>query len=217
MTPPNADGPPAPWARSRRLALREFDANDQTALVRMHRDPRLRAQLVDDYPLDDPRVAQLFLMRIAQVYRMHEGLGIWHAGLRGPHAPFVGWFNLMPMADRTGEVEIGSRLLPAFWGGGLPLEGGELLLDHAFDTLGLTTVWGTCHPGNRGARLVLAALGFEAHGLLPYGHHEASHFRIDLNAWRVARNTPRRTRLRHAVHGPSHGRCAAGITEEECA
>ena len=42
----------------------------------------------------------------------------------------------MPMAERPGEVEIGSRLLPLAWGGGLALEGGELLLDHAFERLG---------------------------------------------------------------------------------
>ncbi len=187
------------WARTRRLALREFGEHDHAALLAMHRDPRLRTHLVDDYPLHVGAVVRLFLQRLAQIYRRHEGLGIWHATALEPSPAFAGWFNLMPMAERPGEVEIGSRLLPAMWGGGLALEGGEMLLDHAFDDLGLARVWGVCHPGNRSALAVLAALGFEAVGRMPYDGCDASHHRIDMNAWRAVRNIPRGTRLRRAL------------------
>ena len=188
-----------PWAQSRRLALREFGPQDHAALMQMHCEPRLCQYLVDDYPLHDSRVAHIFLERMARLYRRHEGLGIWHASLRQTPPPFVGWFNLMPMAERPGEVEIGSRLLPQFWGGGLALEGGELLLDHACDRLGLGRVWGTCHPANRAAQAVLATLGFESLGVMPYDGAQASHFRIEMNAWRALRNTPRGMRLRRAL------------------
>lgn len=192
-----------PWARSRRIALREFGPGDRDAVLQMHRDARLRALLVDDYPLDDPRVAQLFLDRLAAIYRRHEGLGIWHASLIGPQPAFAGWFNLMPMAERPGQVEIGSRLLPQVWGSGLAIEGGEMLLAHAFDDLGLASVWGTCHPDNRSAVVVLHALGFEPLGVMPYDGSRASHFRIDLNAWRASRNTPGGTRIRRALRARS--------------
>jgi RimJ/RimL family protein N-acetyltransferase len=199
------------WARTRRLALREFAANDLDALLQMHRDPRLRAHLVDDYPLHDPAVAQLFLERMAQIYRHHEGLGIWYASQLEPQARFAGWFNLMPMAERPGEVEIGSRLVPQAWGSGLALEGGELLLDHAADRLGLARVWGICHPGNRSAQAVLATMGFTPVGLMPYDGGMACHYRIELNAWRELRNTPRGTRLRRALR--THTRSAAMAIE----
>src|SRR5260221_2343765 len=91
-----------PWTRSRRIALREFCVGDQAAILAMHRDARLRALLVDDYPLDDPGVAQVFLDRMATIYRRHEGLGIWHASLIGSPPVFAGWFNLMPMAEQPG-------------------------------------------------------------------------------------------------------------------
>ena len=188
-----------PWARSRRIALREFGPADHGAILAMHRDAQLRALLVDDYPLDDPRVAQLFLERMAAIYRRHEGLGIWHASLAGPQPLFAGWFNLMPMAEQPGEVEIGSRLLPQVWGRGLGLEGGEMLLAHAFDDLALERVWGTCHPDNRSAAVVLLALGFEPLGERPYDGRRALYFRIGLNAWRAARNTPAASRLRRAL------------------
>jgi RimJ/RimL family protein N-acetyltransferase len=187
------------WARTRRLVLREFAGGDRGALVAMHREPRLREHLVDDYPLHEPAVARLFLERMAGLYRRHEGLGIWHATALDPEPAFAGWFSLMPMAERPGEVEIGSRLLPLAWGHGLALEGGELLLAHAFTDLGLTHVWGLCHPANRSAHGVLGALGFAPAGVMPYDGQPASHYRIDLNGWRVACNTPRGVRMRRAL------------------
>lgn len=189
----------ASWAQSRRLALREFVAGDAGAIVAMHRDPRLRAQLVDDYPLDREEIARLFLKRLAPIYRRDEGLGIWHASVIDAAPRFAGWFSLMAMSERPGEVEIGARLRPEVWGGGLALEGGELLLDHAADTLQLDRLWGVCHPDNRSARAVLAALGFEPAGTHRYDRGTGLYHRIDLNAWRVLRNTPRGTRLRRAL------------------
>ena len=191
--------PPHPWTRSRRLALREFVPGDRDALVAMHREARLRAQLVDDFPLHEPAVARLFLDRIAPLYRRHEGLGIWHASRLDPQPAFAGWFSLMPMPGRERAVEIGSRLLPSAWGHGVALEGGELLLGHAFERLALPQVWGVCHPENRPAQAVLGALGFEPLGVRPYEGQAASHWRIDLNGWRTACNTPRGTRLRRAL------------------
>ena len=204
--------PVAAWARSRRLAFGEFGPDDAPALVEMHRDPRLRAQLVDDAPLDRPAVARAFVERIGAWYRRHEGLGIWRATLREPGSAFVGWFSLMPVTGRPEEVEIGSRLLPARWGGGLAVEGGELLLDHAFDDLALPRVWGICHPANRAAQAVLGALGFDAVGVRPYDGAAASHHRIELNAWRALRNLPRATRLRQVLRRPQP---ASGGAEPE--
>jgi len=201
--PIDRGAPMTAWARSRRLALREFGPEDHEALVRMHREPRLRAHLVDDYPLHDGEVVRVFLARIAQVYRRHEGLGIWHASVLGPQPEFAGWFNLMPMAERPGEVEIGSRLLPQFWGGGLAVEGGELLLDHAFDRLGLGRVWGVCHPANRAAQAVLGVLGFEPLGVMAYDGGPACHYRVAASDWPALRAQPRGARLRRALRRPA--------------
>ena len=168
----------------------------------MHRDPRLRAHLIDDYPLHDAEVVRVFLARLAQIYRCHEGLGIWHAGLLSATAAvFAGWFNLMPMAERSGEVEIGSRLLPLAWGSGLALDGCDVLLDHAFGDLGLGQVWGICHPDNRSARAVLAVQGFEELGLMRYNGGLACHYRIDAHRWASCRRETRGTRLRRAIGG----------------
>ena len=208
IEPADARRAPLTWAVSKRLILREFDPADAPDIAAMHRDPRLRALLIDDFPLQLPKVSAAFVERMGLRYREHEGLGIWHASLPEPQPRFVGWFSLMPMAGRPGEVEIGGRLLPSAWGTGLAQEGGEMMLDHATDELDLRTVWGVCHPSNRSAAAVLAAMGFEALGLLPYEGIMASHFRIDLNVWRSLRNTPRMTRLRGALRALAAGRGA---------
>lgn len=171
------------WGRTRRLALREFAAADEGALLAMHRDPRVREHLVDDYPLHEPAVVRLFLERITGLYRRHEGMGVWHATLLQPTPVFAGWFNLMPMAERPGEVEIGARLLPLAWGCGLVLDGCELLLGHAFEDLRLSRVWGICHPRNHSARIVLTLQGFADLGELPYDGTTARHYRINASAW----------------------------------
>jgi RimJ/RimL family protein N-acetyltransferase len=203
--PPTLATRPLAWSRSRRIALREFQAGDVDDLSALHRDPRVRALLIDDVPLQLRRVTALFVERMTTYYRDYEGLGIWHASVLRPDPIFAGWFSLMPMADRPGEVEIGSRLLPSAWGAGFAQEGGEMMLDHAAEDLRLSSVWGVCHPGNRSALAVLAAMGFEALGMMPYEGRLASHHRLDLNAWRRLRNTPRMTRLRRALRSlPLH-------------
>lgn len=193
-TPHLPEHAPAPWLCGPRVQLREFCADDLPALMRMHADPRLRAHLLDDQPLDQAMTAWQFLVGISRVYRAHEGLGIWHAS-SGDR--FIGWFNLMPLPARgAGAVELGSRLLPDAWGGALALEGGELLLAHAFGTLGLPTVWATCDPRNRSARGCLAALGFCEDGVHEYDGHDALYACIDADHWRAWMAQPRRERVR---------------------
>lgn len=190
--PPCPDTPPA-WLQRGGLALREFTPADADAVACLHDRPEVRALLVDDYPLHQPAVAELFCRRLAGFYRQHPGLGIWHAGVKGR---FVGWFSLMPMVERRGAIELGSRLLPEAWGSGAAMDGGEALLDHAFGTLRAAEVWGACAVANRGARLCLAALGFSADGLGRYDQGLALHHRLSAGDWLACRSRARRERLR---------------------
>ncbi len=205
--PPLAIDPAPPhWRCSPRIALREFCLADRHALVAMHADPRVRRQLLDDVALDDIGMVWRFLAGIQRIYREHQGLGIWHASIAAdePAADtarrFIGWFNLMPLPGRSdGAIELGSRLLPSAWTGGLAQEGCELLLDHGFDTLQLPRIWATCHPDNRPARTCLAALGFDEHGLGDYEGHRGLYASIDSAHWQDWRARPRRERLRQAL------------------
>lgn len=211
-----------------RLRMRRFHSGDHARLMAMHREPRLRSLLVDDYDLDQPERCWQFLAGLAELQQRHPGLGIWHTERWLPPDPatlaeaqaavdagdidpaalhwlqqgqwdFCGWFNLMPMPEDPQRVEIGCRLLPSAWGTGLVLDGGEALLDLAFDRLQLDTVWAVCHPQHRSVQVVLGTLGFAPLGLGPYCGHPASLHRLEAAQWPGVRQQPRRARQRGAV------------------
>ncbi len=214
--------PPAPWLATERLQLREFTPDDRALVVRMHEDQRMRELLIDDLPLYRHEVCSEFLQRLQRVYRRHEGLGIWHAQQRQPALgdnpqlqallspealrrlaqprwQFAGWFNLMPMPACESEIELGSRLLPAAWGTGLAMEGGEALLRHAFETLQRPRVWAVCHPRHESVRYCVLALGFADEGVRPYEGEDARHYVVEREAWRQHMQAPRRERVRQAL------------------
>jgi RimJ/RimL family protein N-acetyltransferase len=224
---------PGPEAVPPRLSLREFEHRDRDAIVSMHADIRVRELLVDDFPLDDPRVAHAFIERMQAYYRANPGLGIWCAerwvaalsdeDLANPEVRaslseealamfstpvpcFVGWFNLMRVTDLPQEVEIGCRLIPEVWGSGLVHDGGERLLDKAFLELGLPRVWGICHPQHRSVRHVLRTLGFRHDGDRPCSGVQASWFVIDQDLWMRARAMSRRQRMRAGLERNARSR-----------
>lgn len=218
----------SPWVcHTTRLRLRHFQGSDHARLMAMHREPRLRALLVDDYALDQPAHAWQFLQGLQALRQRHPGLGIWHTERLLPADPallaeaeaavhegeldpaalqrlqagqwaFCGWFNLMPMPEHPQRVEIGCRLLPSAWGTGLVLDGGEALLAQAFGPLQRKEVWAVCHPEHRSVHAVLATLGFEALGTSPYCGGLASHHRLCAADWAQVQAIPRRRRQRAA-------------------
>ncbi|WP_456412307.1 GNAT family N-acetyltransferase [Thiolapillus sp.] len=216
---------PEPWLHSRRLRLREFVWNDSYNLVQMHREPRVRELLVDDEPLDRIETALAFIRFVQNVYEKHPGLGIWVAeqmraalsdkDLQRPDVRealsdealrraavlrprFSGWFNLMPMSNQPREVELGSRLKPEVWGSGIAMEGGEMLLNHAFETLERERVYAVSHVDHRSARFVVAALGFSELGIRDYCGMPALHYCLEKEHWFSWRSLSRRERMRHA-------------------
>jgi RimJ/RimL family protein N-acetyltransferase len=219
-------GPPTGAAG---LSLREFAPGDRQALVEMHRDPRIRAWLVDDVPLDHPVVAHEFIQRMQRYYREHEGLGIWCAErwraplsaaeradpevaaalsdaalarLAVPVPRFAGWFNLMRVPRMEDRIELGCRLLPREWGTRLVYQGCGALLDHAFQQLRLPRVLGVCHPAHRSAQHALLTLGFAAEGERCYVDRPARWFAIDADRWAAAKARPLRLRMR-ALESPA--------------
>ena len=192
--------------RGAALSLREFRPGDAADIQALHADARVRALLPDAQPLHEARWAQTFATCLGDFYRRHPGLGIWRCAV--PHAGgerFAGWFSLMPVQASPGpslpgmapgDAELGSRLLPEHWGSGLSPSGGEVLLDHAFLTLGLRRVWGICHPHNRPAQGCLQMLGFTPQGRALYEGQPSDHHALDAATWLRLRTLGRRQRLR---------------------
>ncbi|MDO5624129.1 MAG: GNAT family N-acetyltransferase [Pseudomonadota bacterium] len=217
-----------PWPAGPRLRLREWAWHDVDDIARMHQDPRIRAQLVDDHPLHTPEAAHRFVAGMHAFYRRHEGTGIWcaeraqppdadsvaealaaHAAgeigdallaaVRAPDWRFCGWFSLVHLADAPDTLEIGARLTPDAWGGALALDGGEWLLTRAFATLGHGEVRGYCAPENRSAAHCLRVLGFRPMGLGPYNGQQAARFSLTRSHWAEWHTLPRRVRQRQVL------------------
>lgn len=192
--------------RCDKLLLREFVAADAADIQGLHADPRVRALLPDEQPLHEAPWAWDFARCLQSFYRRHPGLGIWRCDVPRDDGPeqFAGWFSLMPAQAspgtdvRAGDAELGSRLRPEHWGSGLSLGGGEVLLRHAFETLGVRRVWGICHPDNRGARVCLEALGFSPQGRALYEGQPSDYHALDATTWSAVRTLSRRDRLRQA-------------------
>lgn len=209
-----------------RLSMREFTRADLDDVVSLHKAPRVRDLLIDDVPLNDARVADVFIERLGDYYQAHPGLGIWAAHrwapalspedakdpevqatfsaqalaeLCTPSPRFVGWFSLVRNTDHPEELEIGGRLMPQAWGSGLVLDGGERLLEQAFDRLGHSHVWGICHPAHRSVHHVMLTLGAVHDGLRPCDGVPSRWFRIDAERWHHARHLPRKVRQREAL------------------
>jgi RimJ/RimL family protein N-acetyltransferase len=218
----------SPWIVNHRLRLREFAAHDVQHIIDMHAQPRVRAQLVDDYPLDEPACAEKFIAGIQAFYRRHEGAGIWCAERALPPEPqtvaearaahaageisqallafvsaptwrFIGWFSLMYVMDDPSQMEIGARLLPQAWDGCTALDGGEWLLTRVFGQLGRDRVFGYCDPANRSAAHCLRVLGFAPCGSACYDGRQAAQFVLHREHWEHWRGLPRRERQRRAL------------------
>jgi RimJ/RimL family protein N-acetyltransferase len=212
--------------QSSRLCLREFVPYDHVHLKAMHEDARISKSLLDHQPFDQPGFASAFTRRMMEIYREYEGLGVWAAEqikavlsesdlanpevrallsdealekYSRPRPHFIGWFNLMPVPSEPDEIELGSRLIPSVWGSGLSVEGGEMLLNHAFDVLQRDQVWAFCHPQSRSAQYCVYYLGFEYTGTQDYSGQQAHAFRVNRHKWSLWRRESGKKRKYHAV------------------
>jgi len=85
-----------------------------------------------------------------------RGIGAWAGHEDGV---FAGWWTLQRDDTDPATAELGYRLRRGAWGRGLATEGSRALLDHAFGTLGLPSVWAETMAVNAGSRGVMLRLG----------------------------------------------------------
>jgi RimJ/RimL family protein N-acetyltransferase len=74
-------------------------------------------------------------------------------------AQSIGWCGLKYNAG-LGEVDIGYRLLPEYWGNGYAGEACRAVIERGWPQPGLRRLVGTVHPDNARSRRLLISLGF---------------------------------------------------------
>src|SRR5262245_59747234 len=71
----------------------------------------------------------------------------------------LGWFQVEPARDGSGEVELGYRLRPDAWGRGFATEGAAALLDDALARAEVTRVYAHALHSNAASRRVMGRFG----------------------------------------------------------
>jgi len=111
-----------------------------------------------------------------------RGLGYWTGW---DDDEFVGWWGLGACSWDPTTANLGYRLRPDCWGRGLATEGSTVLLGHAFQDVGLGSVWASTYASNAASQRVLTKLGMRHTGV-KFGQEQ---FEVTAREW-VARHRP---------------------------
>lgn len=109
-----------------RLILRAPTLDDVPAYLLLNGDAKV-TQFVGTALAEDTAGIAAWIEGLGQRYPEGSRQGVWAAEAEGR---FAGSFMLRPARD-TGELELGYRLLPEFWGRGLATEAARALVDLA--------------------------------------------------------------------------------------
>lgn len=138
-----------------RLLLRPWEDSDAGQLYSLARDPRV-GPIAGWPPHKDIADSRRILRDILQteesyaVVLKETGEVIGSIGLR----------QNSDLASGSGERELGYWLGVPFWGKGYMPEAAKAVLRHAFEDLGLETVWCGYYEGNAQSKRVQEKLGF---------------------------------------------------------
>ncbi|HST46323.1 MAG TPA: GNAT family N-acetyltransferase [Jatrophihabitans sp.] len=176
--------------RTRRLAMRRWQAADRAPFAALNADPEVMAHFPN---LLDRAASDAFVDRIEAGFEAN-GFGLW-ALERLDTGEFIGFTGLsVPgfAAHFTPAVEVGWRLCRAAWGQGFATEAGRQALAVGFGSYGLAEIVSFTATGNAASRAVMHRLGmtrdpasdFE-HPSVPAGHRLRRHvlYRIDRSGW----------------------------------
>lgn len=148
--------------RSSRIALVPLSDEHLEYEVELDSDPEVMRYLGNGRARSRAEVEDCHRRRLAAA-ALVPGLGFWVGFV---DADFVGWWILEP-PDRTdqgpveGQAELGYRLLPRYWRGGLASEGARELIRHGFEDLGLTRIFAETMMVNTASRATMASIGME--------------------------------------------------------
>ena len=165
-------------SKSSRLKLCQFSSADVDGFYQLNNDP-MTLQYTGDSPFKNKAA-------VAQFIRDYEhydkfGFGRWSIYLN-ENQTYVGFCGLR-FSEKTKEVDLGFRILSAYWNQGLATESARLALELGFKKFCLESIVGRAMNSNKASHVVLKKLGFE---------FEQS-FKEDENVWNQYRLYTRST------------------------
>lgn len=127
-------------------------------LVRLDTDPEVMRYLLGRARTPE-EVTEFWAPRSADTAADRVGLGWWVGFADGD---FVGWWDAsppQPVPELPTTAEVGWRLRPTHWGGGLATEGARAVVEHCFETVGVERVTAETMAINLASRGVMRKLG----------------------------------------------------------
>jgi ribosomal-protein-alanine N-acetyltransferase len=159
------------FLQSERLRFRCWRADDMELAWSLWGDPEV-TKLFSREPLTRQSVKK----RLAHEIEQRNKCGIQYWPLFTLDGDFVGCCGLRPKSGSA--AEIGFHLLKKHWGNGYATEAARAVVDHAFSTLKIETLFAGHHPDNKSSRSALRKLGFigaPAEFYEPTGLHHPSY------------------------------------------
>lgn len=182
-----------------RLLLRPIAAEHRQAIAALHADRRVAAQLVDGIPDTPDKADALLRWNAPMAARGYGTFAVHH--LESGEA--IGLFSLVPFGGDEDLLELGGKMLPIAWRGGLALEAATALIDHAFATLDRDRLISAFHPDHRSAPASLARLGFVDDGEDSLFGNPVRIMRLTREAWIAQGRRP--VRFRRAANRSDDG------------
>lgn len=150
-----------------RLLLREFDEDDVGPFYVMGSDPDIIRYV------GGPGSGLTNLEQALEVLRSRPiadyqkyGYGRW-ACVHKATGALIGFAGLKYLEDQQ-EIDLGYRLLPAWWGQGLATEAGRAVVEYGRSRLHIDEIIGLVDPRNTASARVLEKLNFTFVGVVPY-------------------------------------------------
>ena len=143
-------------AKTQRILLREFGPDDLDDIHALMSDPQVMAfSLKGPYTRED---SEAFLRRCRNSYR-ERGMGLWALVHREDSVLFGYCGFFFQVVDGVDEVELGYRLVPAYWHRGLASEAAAACRDLGFQQFGLPRLISLIEPANLPSARVAQRIG----------------------------------------------------------
>jgi len=149
-----------------RLILREFDEGDVEAFYVLGSDPVIIRHTLDPAVSTSIEHAREILRSAPMADYQKHGFGRWAVVLKA-NGEVIGFAGLKHLDD-LGEVDVGYRLMPAYWGKGLATEANRPTIEYGFTRLRLPRIIGLVDPANTASVRVLQKLGLTYAGNIDF-------------------------------------------------
>ena len=136
-----------------RLYFRQFTLDDAPMVFDMHQYPEVTRYTGDPIPWDSiERTEHILRENILPQYNKH--IGRWAVHLKEGDQ-FIGWCGLK---DVDGEIDLGYRYLPQYWGKGYALEAARAVLAYGVQHQ-LKNIIGRAALANQASVAILQKIG----------------------------------------------------------